>query len=709
MKIRKKIALIVFNGVLLSSLLGALPIYQFIETEVLKNEFVKLQEMTRQSTSLISERFLESEPKLKGLAPIIENELNKPIQPNEIHAFHTLMEQNISGIWLNRQSTFNGKMEAGAFIPEATNQSDDLKIRYLRIKRVIDIFGAAANKKREDVWFLSLSRGEIMFDKNDPNYVFHEKADADYRQTPWVTYGSPDINPNKEVLFTPPLFDPGNQSWMVSAVYPVYHAGQWVGSIGEDMQLSNVFAYIFEAKQLYAKSQHFLIDAQGNFVLAGQWQKQLESPTENTTFNLNTEPKLIALFHQKLTDTPQLLSNNIIVQNTRHIAIGMVLKPINWHYYLLVPVSEIMATIQELFFILCAMTLVTGLLNGGFIFKMTGKLVTNNIKILADQMERYSRHPQERPQNTLVGNDEISELAQLFDFMVNKIQSRDAQLSESLNRELRQQKQINQLQKLESIDRLTSGVAHDFNNILGCIYGYLDLTHFAAEDINQKNTDQEEIKTEILSNIEQMRSAAARAKNLIDKMLTYCRRDGLQKIENPVEDLHESITNTVSMLRAAIPKSIIFEISLLGISEKIALSIDETDLNQIILNLFINARDALESQKGIIKLATNITTDLKDLTCLCCSEKIQGDFVEIRVTDNGCGIESQIINRIFDPFFTTKTVDSGTGLGLSVISGIVHNANGHISVNSIVGKGTIFRLLFSIEQTQSKIYLNAMK
>lgn len=264
---------------------------------------------------------------------------------------------------------------------------------------------------------------------------------------------------------------------------------------------------------------------------------------------------------------------------------------------------------------------------------------------------------------------------------------------------------INQLQKLESIDRLTSGVAHDFNNILGCIYGYLDLTHFAAEDLNGADTHQAHIQTEVFSNVEQMRRAAARAKDLIQKMLTYCRRDGSQKIENPVDDLHQSLTNNVSMLRAAIAKSIIFEIHLLETPQKIDLAIDETDLNQIILNLFINARDAFENEKGIIKLATTINIGLKGLSCSCCSKKIQGDFVEIRVTDNGCGIDPKIVHRMFDPFFTTKSVDSGTGLGLSVISGIVHNTSGHIVVNSILGKGTIFRLLFSVDKAQVDTYL----
>ena len=252
--------------------------------------------------------------------------------------------------------------------------------------------------------------------------------------------------------------------------------------------------------------------------------------------------------------------------------------------------------------------------------------------------------------------------------------------------------QLNQMQKLESIGRLTSGISHDFNNLLMAISGYNDLNKLSAKDLTPSPLiDVENIKDELLDNSKQIDIACYKAKKLIAQMLSYCRRDQSEAVENPVFNVNNEIHESLDMIRKMIPSTIQFELTL---SDKIIAlqQLDESKFNQIIVNLCVNATHAIASAKGTIQFYTG-QTQLNGV-CSCCQKHFEGNFVEIRVSDNGSGIDPVVVKRIFEPFYTTKEVGEGTGLGLSVIAGIVHNANGYILLESEVGVGTKFRLLF---------------
>jgi PAS domain S-box-containing protein len=419
--IRQKLLLIMISGVMLCAILGAFFIYGVVQDEIILDETIKLQKITTRFTSVASQRFLESRPKLEHLAHLLDTQLSPPIKKEEIHAFHALMEKNSAGVWHNRRDRFNAEYETGLFLPPNAKESDQQKVMHLRIKQLFDVVGSVASKRLENVWYLSPFRSELMFDRHYPDYIFNEKDDADYTQTPWVTYTSPDINPNRELRFTPPLFDPANSVWMVSAVYPIYVNGEWMGSIGEDMQLSDVLAFMFKEAQLYNATQHFLIDDQGNFFLAGDWQSSIEANNKPIKLNFESEPQLAELFHKPVNNEPQVLSTDLWIHDKRYVAIGMTIWPVNWRYFRVVPVDEMMVTTRQLFIHLLELILIIGVLNGLFTFYFAGKTITNRIKILADTMVIYAKVHRGRIANRLSGNDEIAQLGLVFDNMANEI------------------------------------------------------------------------------------------------------------------------------------------------------------------------------------------------------------------------------------------------------------------------------------------------
>lgn len=431
MNIRNKMMWIVMSGILLSAITGTILIYKIVMKQVLATEIANLEKVTEKSNLFASQRFAESTLKLKNLATLLERELEKPVKKDELKTFQELVERNTDGIWRNRKPNFNGQFEAGMFLPLDAISSEKEKIRHLRIKQVLDVFGAAASKRMENIWYLSPQRSEIIFDKNFPDFAFEQKAENDYTQTPWVTYSTPQINPKREIRFTPPLFDPVPKVWMVSAIYPLYVNGEWLGSLGEDMPLSSTLEFMFHSAHLFSNSENFLIDNQGNFILAGAWQKELESSNEGFKPNLENEPALAELFQKPLTSKSKLLTDNLTFHNKRYIVIGGLFDSINWRFYKLVPVSEIMASIRQSFLSILEMILFVSLLNGLLVFTITGRTITGRIKMLTNIMTEYLRNHSVRVANKIEGQDEIAQVAHAFDCMADDIEMRQTELKNS--------------------------------------------------------------------------------------------------------------------------------------------------------------------------------------------------------------------------------------------------------------------------------------
>ncbi|MCP4041151.1 MAG: PAS domain S-box protein [Gammaproteobacteria bacterium] len=242
----------------------------------------------------------------------------------------------------------------------------------------------------------------------------------------------------------------------------------------------------------------------------------------------------------------------------------------------------------------------------------------------------------------------------------------------------RLQRELQQAQKMEALGQLTGGIAHDFNNILGIILGY---TEFSLE--HSVKTGQPEL-VEYLKYVE---TAGERAKKLVAQMMAFSR--GEARDDRPLQ-LQSRVKEDLKMLRSTLPASIEIQTE---IEEKLPyVLMDPTQLNQILMNLCVNARDAMEG-KGSLTIRLGWARGV-DTECNSCHKQLEGDWVDLSVTDTGTGISPEVLKRVFDPFYTTKGVGRGTGMGLSVIHGIMRNHDGHVLVETEPGRGTTFRLLF---------------
>lgn len=236
------------------------------------------------------------------------------------------------------------------------------------------------------------------------------------------------------------------------------------------------------------------------------------------------------------------------------------------------------------------------------------------------------------------------------------------------------EKQFLQAQKMESVGRLAGGVAHDFNNMLSVILGYseLALTKLAASDPMHEN-------------FQQIHNAAIRSRDLTRQLLAFARKE---TIAPEVLNLNETVESMLKILRKLIGEDI--NLVWRPVSGLWSVKFDPTQLNQILANLCVNSRDAIDNV-GHITIETDMVS-FDDEYCKYHPEAIPGDFVILAVSDDGCGMSKETMDKIFEPFFTTKKSAQGTGLGLATVYGIVKQNNGFISVYSEPGQGTTFKV-----------------
>ncbi|NUP98489.1 MAG: response regulator [Armatimonadetes bacterium] len=234
--------------------------------------------------------------------------------------------------------------------------------------------------------------------------------------------------------------------------------------------------------------------------------------------------------------------------------------------------------------------------------------------------------------------------------------------------------QFRQAQKMEAVGRLASGVAHDFNNLLSIILGYGEALLDEIPPGDQRRED-----------LEAVVEAGERAAGLTRQLLAFSRQ---QVIAPRALDLNEQVRGLDKLLRRLIGEDVELRLDLAEDLPQV--TADPGQLEQVVMNLVVNARDAMP-QGGQVSIATGITEVSRHTPALIPVEAT-GQFLTLTVADNGCGMDPAILERVCEPFFTTKEVGKGTGLGLSTVHGIVQQLGGHLGIESVVGQGSIFRI-----------------
>ena len=266
------------------------------------------------------------------------------------------------------------------------------------------------------------------------------------------------------------------------------------------------------------------------------------------------------------------------------------------------------------------------------------------------------------------------------------VQREITERKQSETRQAKLEAQLRQAQKMEAIGTLAGGIAHDFNNILGAIIGYSELATFDLEDIHPAQ-----------SHLAEVLRAGNRAKELVRQILTFSRQEEHER--KPIH-LQPVLDEALKLLSATLPSTI--EIRRQIDPQVSPILGDATQIHQVMMNLGTNAWHAMNEQAGILEVRlTGFYVD-SDFTQTHAGLR-EGRHVRLMISDTGCGMDRNTLERVFEPFFTTKAPGAGTGLGLAVVHGVVKRHEGAISVYSEPGKGTTFNLYFPAYETETQI------
>jgi PAS domain S-box-containing protein len=248
-------------------------------------------------------------------------------------------------------------------------------------------------------------------------------------------------------------------------------------------------------------------------------------------------------------------------------------------------------------------------------------------------------------------------------------------ISTDISKEKKLEEQLFQAVKMDSLGRLAGGIAHDFNNLLTIINGYAEMVLADVKD------------EKIRENVQSIYSAGEKAARLTSQILAFSRK---QIINPQVLNVNDVVQELQKMIRPILGENIVLEINLA--TDLAPIRIDVSQLEQVIMNIVVNAHDAMPSGGKLLVASSNFFMDDDFISRNLGAKK--GDYARLEISDTGVGMSAETQNHVFEPFFTTKKLGEGTGLGLSTVYGIVKQNNGYIAIHSVPGKGSRFSIYF---------------
>ncbi len=281
------------------------------------------------------------------------------------------------------------------------------------------------------------------------------------------------------------------------------------------------------------------------------------------------------------------------------------------------------------------------------------------------------------------GPAEVAELAKGFNEMTRTVRHEFTQRERAVAQRDELEKQLNHMQRLESLGLLSGGIAHDFNNMLGVILSYAG---FVQDEVALASAEDRARWAPVERDIEEILQAVNRAAGLTRQLLAFARADIAPASTTQPND---TISTLGALLARTLGENIALQLTLA--SDLSRVQIDPGKLEQVLFNLAVNARDAMPTGGQLVIDSSNIEVD-EEFASTRPGLK-QGSYVRLRVSDTGSGMERSVMDRAFEPLFTTKPAGRGTGLGLSTVYGIVTQAGGDVSIYSEMGRGTTFNIL----------------
>jgi PAS domain S-box-containing protein len=652
------------------------------------------------------------------------------VDPAAVEEFDRVVQRDPDGAWRTRRDRFDPTTESGVFVARDVILDNRLKTLLVQSRRLLQVFGAGTLDPRfADAWFYPNDGGEVIFVADQPTFVYEEKPDQDYRRSVFFLPATPDSNPQGTPKWTAPFYSERTVAWFVAVLAPVLRESRFVGVVGQDLSLEELVDY--NARIPLEVGGRFLVLSREGIVLVGD-SATVRTPGRTGGLKLADLPEveLRDSLSAALRAPPEAGRIRSVSLSGGRLLVGAIPRT-GWVIASVVPRDALTGPIRA------ALGLLRGALIGVFVLLLGASLGAIGREIrrreateegLRRSEERFTRLFQLSPEGlclTRLSDQSIQLVNDRFvamsgfardqvvghravdlgfwaipehretvmakmradgevDHFASELRCKDGSRLEvevsarmvevegephmlTMVRDTSQrralERQLAQAQKLEAVGRLAGGVAHDFNNIVTAILGHAEM----ARDVIPEDSP-------ALEDLGQIIRASGRATELTGQLLTFSRRQVAQPRRM---DLNGLVDETRRLFERLIGADV--HLTIERHDAPVIVHADPGQLEQVLMNLVVNARDAMPTGGSL-----TVRVGLQESRAV------------IEVRDTGIGMSPDIQARIFEPFFTTKERGKGTGLGLAMCYGIVHQAGGTIDVETAPGTGSTFRVLLPL-------------
>jgi signal transduction histidine kinase len=555
-----------------------------------------------------------------------------------------------------------------------------MRALHIRAQRLMTIYGSAVVPPFDSLWLLTRKRTEVVYMPRQPNLIYRATPSDDLSATEWLTLGDPRTNPDRGLRWTKASYDFVSWSWIVSAVLPIDYGNQWIGTIGHDIAISDLLSQLTR-NDSFKGTEHFLINSNGEPILAGHWQDALEAGTL-TMEDKQAMKSVIASFRQYAPISPTGASiHRFGVSGMSSIVVSDTIAETGWTYYRVVSIPSIVGRITSAFIWTTAIAIAAMLLIAIAVHTALRLRIIQPVRELSGIVAQFAEGNTDA-RAPVRSTDEIGHLATAFNSMADRIQQSHNHLTEAQQDLRRHNQDLLRASRIKT--NFLANMSHELRTPLNAILGFADVMQ--TELFGPLGSKRYREYTEDIKRSGQHLLA------LINDVLDMSRIEaGRADLDMVKRDLTPIINASVAMVRAtADNKSLSIHVDLP--LEPLTARCDQRAVTQMLLNLLSNAIKFSPPQSAILVSARR---------------NLAGD-AEISVADSGPGIAAIMLPRLFEPFSPKvahiASNQEGTGLGLSITKGLIEAHGGQIEVETMaeervanggaVDTGTIMRLRF---------------
>ena len=594
---------------------------------------------------------------------MLRDALAPPPTGDEGGALALALERTEGGMLATRKNQFNGRQQAGIVIPAELPYRADLWAFHGRVQRLMSFYAGTVVPPLDSMWLLTREQSAVMYVPRDPDFIYRLTPKDTYANTEWLTLGDPATNPERKMSWSHAAYDPQLGTWVVSAVQPLDLGGRWIGTIGHDLFLDWLVKRMVGEDQVPGV-EHFLVDAEGNPIIAGSWQEVLQSNQltgeARATYD-ETVRTLTAAFDGATENAPVHVS----VNGTSSSVLMRTLPETGWRYFVVTPMAGITGSVSRALLLFGLTAAVTMALVIAVAHLLLQRQVVNPIRDLAAAVREFSAGNRES-RARVDRADDIGDLGQAFNNMADHITQSHNDLT-SAKFEL-QHRNAALVDANRTKSNFLANMSHELRTPLNAIIGFAEiLRHQMFGPLGTPR---------YVNYVEDIQRSGQHLLSLINDVLDMSRIEaGRQPLHMERQALAPLIERSIRMARP-IAEHRQVDLKFHTNGAVVEADCDSRAVTQMVINLVSNA----------VKFSPNGGT--VDISL----EKTDQGAARISVSDLGPGIDEELLPHLFEAYahraaMTTARTD-GVGLGLAITKALVELHKGQIRVVTQPGRGT---------------------